>query len=522
MQLKQCFVTLALVVSTASVASAQGFNIDVGYLAGNPSNLYGAAANQAGYWNAMTSEAPMTLNYLGNSPSSATISANSSGGWGFGFDNPGTTGDDAALMDDGKDGSVTFHITGLWQGFYDVYTYAWAPDDPFSLTRVTVTGSHDPYVDVGGVWPNGFVQGTTHAKHRVYVGAGSPDIDIDCSPAVGYQTINGIQIQPVPSFNIDCGAGNPAPDALFYGATTQRGYWNSVDCTNTGLMSLYNVDGTSYGAKLQITGGNLNFWFDNGATYGDDEKLLDDIQNFSGWTQWDIGPVPAGRYRVTVYAWAPDAPNLTTMVHILGGALGQQYCGNSPGFTGYKLGQTHVQDYVNMGSTGGTIEFVANSSIGSINGIQIEPDYAPTVYCTAKVNSLGCTPAITAWGRSSAATALGFIVSADHVINNKPGLFIYGNTGRAALPFSGGLLCVNGPIRRTIPLNSAGNPPPNDCSGHYILEFNAWAHGSLGTPAAFLTVPGTVVDLQAWGRDPGFAAPNNATLSNALEWTIGP
>jgi hypothetical protein len=145
---------------------------------------------------------------------------------------------------------------------------------------------------------------------------------------------------------------------------------------------------------------------------------------------------------------------------------------------------------------------------------------APVVYCTAKLNSLGCLPSIASSGTPSASAGFGFFVIASNVRNQKSGLLFYGVNGRSALPFQGGILCVKTPIKRTPAVQSGGSPTGSNCTGVYALDFNAFAVGALGgNPLPALTVPGTLVDAQWWGRDPGFPPPNNTTLSNAIEFT---
>jgi hypothetical protein len=147
----------------------------------------------------------------------------------------------------------------------------------------------------------------------------------------------------------------------------------------------------------------------------------------------------------------------------------------------------------------------------------------PNVYCTAKVNALGCTPAISFTGSPVAANSAGFTVRGANVRNQKSGLLFYGmNTGAAAIALSGGTLCVKTPIKRTQAVSSGGSPlPTQDCSGVYSIDMNAFAHqAGSPVPPAILRVPGTQMNVQWWGRDPGLAPPNNTTLTNGLQYTI--
>lgn len=136
----------------------------------------------------------------------------------------------------------------------------------------------------------------------------------------------------------------------------------------------------------------------------------------------------------------------------------------------------------------------------------------PTTYCTAKVNSLGCSPTIGSSGTASVTAGSGCFVTASNTLNNKFGLLFYSRQGPQAVPFQGGLLCMQGPIVRTAVQNSGGHAPPNDCTGSYSFDLNAYI--ASGSDAGL--VWGASVYCQYWARDPGFAAPNNVSLSDAI------
>ena len=137
-------------------------------------------------------------------------------------------------------------------------------------------------------------------------------------------------------------------------------------------------------------------------------------------------------------------------------------------------------------------------------------------YCTAKVNSSGCTPMIGAFGTPSVTHLQPYLVSAVNMISRKATILIYGYAPGNA-PFFGGTLCIGPPVRRTAPVVFTGGVwPPNNCTGASTFDFNARIQSGLD-PA--LTA-GTTVYAQYWGRDGGstFAV----ALSDGLSFTIAP
>jgi hypothetical protein len=146
-------------------------------------------------------------------------------------------------------------------------------------------------------------------------------------------------------------------------------------------------------------------------------------------------------------------------------------------------------------------------------------DYDPTppappphvaTYCTAKVSSTLCLPAISGVGTPSASSGPSFSVDATQIMSAKNGVLFYGLQPHAA-PYQGGVLCVKSPVRRTPSQNSGG---ATSCGGVYSYDFNARIQSGLD-PAL---VSGVRVHCQYWYRDPG--DPFTTGLSDALEFDI--
>lgn len=141
----------------------------------------------------------------------------------------------------------------------------------------------------------------------------------------------------------------------------------------------------------------------------------------------------------------------------------------------------------------------------------------PTAYCTPKVNSQGCAPTISGNGTPSASSGLPFLVEAAGAIYQVNGILFYGY-GPAYQPFQQAFLCVQPPITRTPAQFSGGNPPPDDCSGTFAFDFNAF----IQTAADPFLVSGTAVYAQYWYRDLQYPIGPRTGLTAGLEFVIEP
>ena len=162
-----------------------------------------------------------------------------------------------------------------------------------------------------------------------------------------------------------------------------------------------------------------------------------------------------------------------------------------------------------------------DGTIGFDN-LEFHSMFFPVSYCTAKTNSCGTDPAISSTGSPTAASTTGFVVSASNAKTGKFGLLVYTDMGRKvpAAPFGqGGWLCLDSPVRRGPALQAIGGTA-GQCDATFDLDVNCFAAGLCGgNPQPFLSVPGTVVNCQWWGRD---NVTHGSYLSDALQYTVLP
>jgi hypothetical protein len=137
----------------------------------------------------------------------------------------------------------------------------------------------------------------------------------------------------------------------------------------------------------------------------------------------------------------------------------------------------------------------------------------PTTYCTAKVNSLGCTPRIQTTGNTSITTAQALDIRADQVVNQRQGMFLW-SYAPAATPFLGGTLCLTTPLRRTAPQSSGGSASGADCTGQLQLQITSMFLGLNGLPL------GEELFGQFWYRDPAHVDGTSSGLSDAVRFVV--
>ncbi|MAF66993.1 MAG: hypothetical protein CMJ84_15220 [Planctomycetes bacterium] len=289
------FPSAVLLIFAGSV-NAQDFNLDVGdtFSVGNPAATYAAGAGQAGFWNPISGGPPyqFTLFDLNQQATTVTTDCQGTGGGGdYFFDNGATAGDDQALLDDlqdigGAGGVYTWTFGGLADGFYDIYTYSWAPDNPSYITNITGGDLGDTQAVGGVAWTGTHTQGGTYARHCVTVSGGSlVHIEI-ANPGSGFASCNGFQIvervNPCPGAEPGTGFCDCATSSSACGTTggAGNGCANGSNLAGANLAGSGVADTAADTVVLQGSGlvpGQPGLYFQgdnainggNGVTFGD-------------------------------------------------------------------------------------------------------------------------------------------------------------------------------------------------------------------------------------------------------------
>ncbi len=174
------------------------------------------------------------------------------------------------------------------------------------------------------------------------------------------------------SVNIDYGDGPGAPTAD-YAAAGLPGVWNAIAGGPDMPQPLVALNGRTIAATVTY---NLTAptTFDDPATSGNDERLLDDGLGLLGDVPMNMAfeGLVNSMYEVTTYGWTPTMPSDSTLV-----ILNEDYTvglivgGPWPG--GFKQGVTHVVHEVEVSNGTMTISALGGvwGASGFVNGVQL-------------------------------------------------------------------------------------------------------------------------------------------------------
>lgn len=167
-----------------------------------------------------------------------------------------------------------------------------------------------------------------------------------------------------------------------------------------------------------------------------------------------------------------------------------------------------VLDLVLAGSGGGT----SGPPPGSLVVLRGAPSVA--AYCTSKLSSSGCSPAIAGLGIPSLRAPGAFSLATHNLESNTSALSFFSLGAGAPTPFRGGWYCVGTPAVR-LSVRSSGGTAPCSCVITYTLaDVLATSIGGANLDA------GRYLYVQTWGRDAG--DPFGVSLSNALRLIVAP
>ncbi|MCY3002717.1 MAG: hypothetical protein NTV21_13025 [Planctomycetota bacterium] len=339
------------------------------------------------------------------------------------------------------------------------------------------------------------------------------------------------------SFNIDTGALGTTPDSSYGAASGISGHWNDAGFQPTALP-LTTINGAPTCVTITATtvggipaGGSAPLI---GASFPNDAALYNDfalVPGPAGVTTWTIAGLEPAVYDVYVYSLSPLAGSNSTLMTCLNftAGSGKYVCGTWTGSGAAALGTAYVVEtavtLTASACTTGVLTFdsgiFGGNPFGAVNGIQIiqRGGGTPAVYCQSGTSGFGCIPVISLSGSfnppSASIYSSGFVINASNLDGQKQGVFFYSVSGPKALPWcgaAGSLLCVRGPLTRTVTQNTGG--AAGVCNGNISIDWNNWIStrtGEMGEPWS----AGDHVWVQCWYRDP--STPCSTVTSNLTE-----